>query len=69
MSVSHENLFLSTTSVLEVYLFFHSSHSYLLKGIKGLELRWSGQIEGDQKIIRPGKSNVVISEKVKESRE
>jgi hypothetical protein len=28
----------------------------LLNGIKGLELRWPGQIERDQKIIRPGKS-------------
>ena len=36
---------------------------YLLNGIKGLELRWSGQIEEDPKIIRPEKPNVVFQRK------
>lgn len=54
----------------EVYLSFSFFfHPYLLNGIKGLELRWSGQIEEDKKITRPGKSNVVFSGKVRESRE
>lgn len=51
---------------ISLSLFFYS---YLLNGVEGLQLRWSGQIEEDQKIIRPEKANVVISGKVRESRE
>lgn len=54
---------------LRFFILSHSFLSYLLNGIKGLGLRWFGQTEEDQKIIRPGKPNVVISGKVRESRE
>lgn len=62
MSIPRENLFLSTISVPELYL-SHFLLFCLLNGMKGLELRWSGQIEEDLKIIRPEKANVVFQGK------
>lgn len=62
MSVPRENLFLSTISVPELFL-SHFLLFCLLNGMKGLELRWSGQIEEDLKIIRPEKANVVFQGK------
>ena len=62
MSIPRENLFLSTISVPELYL-NHFLLFCLLSGMKGLELRWSGQIEENLKIIRPEKANVVFQGK------
>lgn len=62
MSIPRENLFFSTISVPELYL-NHFLLFCLLNGMKGLELRWSGQIEENLKIIRPEKANVVFQGK------